>query len=121
MVWLLDATHVRIGKTAYAKQNASFGLTTLRNRHADVSGSTIRFAFRGKRGVEQEVDVNERRLSYVVRQCLEIPGYTLFQYFDNEDRRQPVDSSDVNAYLQEINGDAFSAKDFRTWGCTLTK
>lgn len=119
VVRLLDATHVRIGNTEYAKQNDSFGLTTLRNRHVDVSGSTIRFAFRGKRGVEQEVDVSDRRLSHVVRQCLEIPGYTLFQYFDSEGRRQPVDSSDVNAYLQEISGDAFTAKDFRTWGGTL--
>jgi DNA topoisomerase-1 len=119
VVRLLDSTYVRIGNAVYAKQNKSFGLTTLRNRHVDILGSEIRLEFRGKRGVEQKVQVQDRRLAHIVRQCLEIPGYTLFQFYDDEDKRQPVDSGDVNQYLQEISGDAFTAKDFRTWGGTL--
>jgi DNA topoisomerase I len=119
IVRLLDSTHVRIGNVQYAKQNASFGLTTLRNRHVDISGSKIHFEFRGKSGVEQKLDVKDRRLAHIVRQCMEIPGYTLFQYYDEERKRQPIDSGDVNEYLREVCDDAFTAKDFRTWGGTL--
>jgi DNA topoisomerase I len=119
VVRLLDSSYVRIGNVEYAKENASFGLTTLRNRHVDISGSTIHFEFRGKKGVEQKVDVRDKRLARIVRECLEIPGYTLFQYYDEEGKRQPIDSGDVNEYLQEISGGAFTAKDFRTWGGTL--
>lgn len=119
VVRLLDSTYVRIGNPEYVRQNDSFGLTTLRNRHVDISGSKIHFEFRGKSGKEQKIDITDRRLARIVRQCLEIPGYTLFQYYDEEDKRQPVDSDDVNAYLQEICGEAFTAKDFRTWGGTL--
>jgi DNA topoisomerase-1 len=119
VVRLLDSTYVRIGNMQYAKENASFGLTTLRNRHVEVSGANIRFEFRGKRGIEQRVDIHDKRLARIIRQCLEIPGYTLFQYYDEEGKRQPIDSGDVNAYLHEIAGGAFTAKDFRTWGGTL--
>lgn len=119
VVRLLDSTYARIGNTEYTRQNDSFGLTTLRSRHVDVSGSKIHFEFHGKSGVEQQADVNDRRLARIVRQCLEIPGYTLFQYYDEAGERLPVDSGDVNDYLHEIGGDVFTAKDFRTWGGTL--
>jgi DNA topoisomerase-1 len=116
---LLDSTYVRIGNIAYTRENKSFGLTTLRDRHVDISGSEIRFEFRGKRGVKQRIDIRNKRLARIVRDCQEIPGCTLFQYYDEQNKRQPIDSGDVNEYLHEISGEAFTAKDFRTWGGTL--
>jgi DNA topoisomerase I len=94
-------------------------LTTLRNRHVEVSGSTIRFHFRGKSGVEHEIELNDRRLAKIVKSCRELPGYELFQYIDEEGQRQKVSSEDVNDYLREITGEEFSAKDFRTWAGTV--
>jgi DNA topoisomerase-1 len=119
VVRLLDLTHVRVGNMEYAEQNSSFGLTTLRDRHVAIAGTKIRFEFPGKRGIEQRVDLQDRRLARIVRQCMEIPGYTLFQYYDEQDQPQPIDSGDVNDYLHEICGGGFTAKDFRTWGGTL--
>ena len=119
MTRLLDSTYVRIGNPEYVRQNDSFGLTTLCNRHVDIKGSSIHFEFRGKRGVEQKVDVRDPRLARVVRECLEIPGYTLFQYCDEDGRRHPLESGDVNEYLRTISGGVYTAKDFRTWGGTL--
>jgi len=119
VVRLLGSTYVRIGNPEYARQNDSFALTTLRDRHVDIEGSKIHFEFRGKRGVEQKVDVRDPRLARVVRECLETPGYTLFQYYDEDRKRQPLDSGDVNEYLRMISGGAFTAKDFRTGGGTL--
>lgn len=97
VVRLLDSTYVRIGNTEYTKQNKSFGLTTLRNRHVDIAGSNIHFEFHGKGDVEHKVDVKDRRLAHIVRQCLEIPGHTLFQYYDEQGKRQPIDRDVVLA------------------------
>ncbi len=119
VVRLLDSTYVRIGNPQYAKQNDSFGLTTLRNRHVHVSDSKIHLEFRGKRGVEQQIDVRDKRLARIVRECMEIPGYTVFQYYDEAGKRQPVDSGDINDYLHDLSGGEFTAKDFRTWGGSL--
>jgi len=108
-----------VGNDEYAKANRSFGLTTLRDRHVDVNGSTLRFQFRGKSGKRHSVDVNDRRLARIVRQCRDLPGQELFQYVDEEGRTQDVNSSDVNQYLRDITGTDFTAKDFRTWAATV--
>ncbi|MFJ4372712.1 DNA topoisomerase IB [Pseudomonas japonica] len=115
VIHLLDETLIRIGNTRYAEQNRSYGLTTLRNRHVDVSGSTIRFHFRGKSGIEHEVSVNDRRLARIIKRCLELPGQQLFQYLDENGERHSVTSSDINRYLQELTGAEFTAKHYRTW------
>ena len=119
VVRLLETTFIRVGNVAYAKTNASFGLTTLRGRHVDVSGSTLRFEFRGKGGKRISVDLTDRRLARIVKRCQELPGQELFQYVDADGERQVVDSADVNAYLREIGGEEFTAKDFRTWAGTV--
>lgn len=118
VVQLLELTLIRVGNEEYARTNHSFGLTTLRRRHVAVSKSTIRFEFRGKSGVEHEIDIHDPRLARVVRQCQELPGQELFQYVDENGEVHDIGSSDVNAYLQEISGEAFTAKDFRTWAGT---
>lgn len=115
VVLLLDDTLIRIGNARYAEENRSYGLTTLRNRHVEVSGSTIRFHFRGKSGVEHEVSVNDRRLARIIKRCLELPGQHLFQYLDEDGQRHNVTSSDINRYLQELTGAEFTAKHYRTW------
>jgi DNA topoisomerase-1 len=119
VVRLLEATLIRVGNEEYARQNDSYGLTTLRNEHAAVAGATVRFAFRGKGGKEHEVDVRDRRLAGIVRRCQELPGQTLFGYRDEAGEPQAVASEDVNAYLREIAGQEFTAKDFRTWAGTV--
>lgn len=119
IVRLLDETAIRVGNEEYARENKSFGLTTLRNRHVDISGSTLRFHFRGKSGKEHNVGVRDRKLARAVRHCLELPGYELFQYVDDDGQRHSVDSVDVNDYLREISGQDFTAKDFRTWTGTV--
>jgi DNA topoisomerase-1 len=119
VVRLLESTLIRVGNPEYAKENESFGLTTLRERHVSVEGSTIEFHFRGKGGKLHRVDVRDPRLARVVRQCQDIPGYELFQYVDEDGERQRVDSEDVNDYLREISGQDFTAKDFRTWAGTV--
>ena len=119
IVRLLERTLIRVGNREYARDNGSFGLTTMRVRHVDVNGAAVRFAFRGKRGVEHCVDVHDRRLARIVRQCRELPGHELFQWIDEHGARSPVDSSDVNAYLRELSGEDFTSKDFRTWGGTV--
>ena len=119
VVKLLETTLIRVGNEEYAKQNNSFGLTTLRDRHVDVDGSTLRFEFRGKSGKEHSVEVHDRRLARIVKQCRDLPGQKLFQYLDDDGERQSVSSEDVNAYLRETTGEDFSAKDFRTWGGTV--
>lgn len=116
IVRLLDATCVRIGNRAYARQNGSFGLTTLENRHARANGSTLRLAFEGKSGVRQCVDVDDARVARLVRRCRELPGQTLFQYVDEDGALHRVDSGEVNDYLRAAaGGQDFTAKDFRTW------
>jgi DNA topoisomerase-1 len=115
VVGLLEISLIRVGNVEYAEANGSFGLTTLRARHVRVEGSKLRFEFRGKGGKHHVVDVSDRRLARIVRQCQDLPGHELFQYVDEGGRRQTIGSADVNAYLRESAGDAFTAKDFRTW------
>jgi DNA topoisomerase-1 len=119
VVRLLETTLIRVGNEEYARQNDSFGLTTMRDRHVDVSGTTLRFAFRGKSGITHAVDLTDRRLAKIVKQSQDLPGYELFQYIEEDGTRASIDASDVNAYLKEIAGDEFTAKDFRTWAGTV--
>ena len=119
VVQLLENTRIRIGNEEYAQTNDSFGLTTMRDQHVDISGAKLRFKFRGKSGVNHEIELSDRRLAKIVKRCQDIPGQELFQYLDDDGQHQPIDSADVNAYLQEITGLDFTAKDFRTWGGTV--
>jgi DNA topoisomerase-1 len=120
VVSLLDVTYLRIGNEAYARLNRSFGVSTLRDRHAKVRGDTMRFRFRGKGGRVEERALVDRRLANVVRRCQELPGQELFQYLDPEGEPRPIASDDVNAYLREAAGvEEVSAKDFRTWAATM--
>lgn len=116
---LLEITRIRVGNEEYAQTNKSFGLTTMRDRHVDISGSTIRFKFRGKSGVDHDLELSDRRLAKIVKRCQDIPGQELFQYLDDDKQRQQIDSGDVNIYLREITGLDFTAKDFRTWAGTV--
>jgi DNA topoisomerase I len=119
VVWLLDATLIRVGNEAYARANGSFGLTTLRDRHVAVRGADVRFSFRGKGGKEHVVGVRDRRLAGIIRRLQDLPGQELFQYLGEDGDRRTLDSGDVNAYLHEITGEEFTAKDFRTWAGTV--
>jgi len=110
---------VRVGNDEYARSNKSFGLTTLRDQHVDVKGGTVRFRFRGKSGKLHNVDINDRRLARIIKECRDLPGQELFQYLDDDGDVQDVSSGDVNAYLREITGSDFTAKDFRTWSATV--
>jgi DNA topoisomerase-1 len=116
---LLEATLIRVGNEEYARTNRSFGLTTLRDRHVDIAGATLRFHFRGKSGKEHMVEVNDRRLALIVKRCQEIPGQELFQYYDDAGQRQTIDSADVNEYLRQVTSQDFTSKDFRTWNGTV--
>ena len=119
VVQLLEKTLIRVGNDEYAKQNQSFGLTTMRDGHVDVSGGRVKFSFRGKSGVSHAIDLNDRRLARIVKACRDIPGYDLFQYYDAHGERHAIGSGDVNAYLKEITGQDFTSKDFRTWAGTV--
>jgi len=119
VVRLLETTLIRVGNEEYARNNESFGLTTMRDRHVEVNGSTLRFEFRGKSGVEHIVDFTDRRLARVVKRSQDLPGEEVFQYLDENGERHSIESSDVNNYLREIAGDDFTAKDFRTWAGTV--
>lgn len=119
VVQLLDETAIRIGNEEYARTNQSFGLTTLHQDHVDVTGSTLHFHFVGKAGKEHAIDILDRRVARIVRQVEDLPGQELFQYVDGEGERHSIGSHDVNAYLQEISGEEFTAKDFRTWHGTV--
>ncbi len=119
LVRLLETTFIRIGNEEYARENKSYGLTTMRNRHVDVDGSTVRFKFKGKSGVQHTIGLKDRRLAGIIKRCLDLPGYELFQYLDEDGTHHSVDSADVNAYLAEITNDHFTAKDFRTWAGTV--
>ena len=119
VVRLLETTFIRVGNEEYARENKSFGLTTMRNRHADVEGGEIEFKFRGKSGKDHNISIRDRRLARIVKRCQDLPGQELFQYLDENGDRQTVDSDDVNQYLQEITGQDFTAKDFRTWAGTM--
>lgn len=121
IVALMESTLIRVGNEEYARENKSYGLTTMRNRHVEVKGSNITFTFKGKSRVHHTVNLQDRRLARIVSRCSDIPGYELFQYLDPDGTHHSVDSSDVNQYLQEITGQHFTAKDFRTWaGSVLT-
>jgi DNA topoisomerase I len=119
VVRLLETSLIRVGNEVYQRENGSFGLTTLRNEHVEVVGSTIRFQFRGKSGKEHAIRLTDRRLARAIRRCQELPGQELFQYIDEAGERRTVTSADVNAYLREISGEEVTAKDFRTWGGSL--
>ena len=119
VVRLLEQTLIRVGNDRYAAENGSFGLTTLRKRHADVEGSRVELEFRAKGGKLHSAELRDRRVARLVAACRELPGQRLFQYLDAQGDRHPVGSDDVNAYLQEVTGEDFTAKDFRTWAATL--
>jgi DNA topoisomerase-1 len=119
LVRLLDKTLIRVGNDEYARENHSFGLTTLRRRHVHVQGSTLRFSFRGKSGIEHSIAISDLRLARIVQRCQDLPGQEMFQYVDAFGRRQSITSDDVNGYLREISGRDITAKDFRTWGGTM--
>jgi DNA topoisomerase-1 len=119
VVRLLETTLIRVGNDEYARLNGSYGLTTLEDRHVDVNGSRIAFRFRAKSGVYQKIDIEDQQLARSVRRCRDLPGQRLFQYLDETGRRLTVESGDVNAYLRELTGRDFTAKDFRTWTATV--
>ncbi|MDQ2864635.1 MAG: DNA topoisomerase IB [Candidatus Eremiobacteraeota bacterium] len=119
VVLLLESTRIRIGNDEYAKENDSYGLTTLLNRHARVAGSEVRFSFKGKSGVKHAVSLRDRRLAAIVRACQDLPGQELFGYSDKEGTVRDVSSSDINDYIRRISGGDFTAKDFRTWVGTV--
>ncbi|MCE9553940.1 MAG: DNA topoisomerase IB [Planctomycetes bacterium] len=118
LVRLLEATMIRVGNEEYAKANSSFGLTTLRDRHAAIQGTKLQFRFRGKSGKDHTVEINSPRLARTVKRCQDLPGQELFQYLDEAGERHSIGSADVNAYLREISGEDITAKDFRTWAGT---
>jgi DNA topoisomerase-1 len=119
LVRLLESTLERIGNEEYARTNGSYGLTTLRNRHAKIHGNQVSLEFRGKHGIVRKVRVDDPALARIVRRCADIPGQELFQWLDAAGERHRIDSSDVNGYLGEAGGGPFTAKDFRTWYATL--
>jgi DNA topoisomerase-1 len=119
VVRLLETTLIRVGNEEYARQNRSYGLTTMRDGHASVSGERVRFRFRGKSGRDHVIDLRDRRLSRIVKRCQDLPGQQLFQYVDERGHRRSVESADVNAYLRDVTGGEFTAKDFRTWSGTV--
>ncbi len=119
VVYLLELTRIRVGNEEYARENGSYGLTTLRSRHVAVHGSHIRFHFKGKSGKVHMVDIADRRLARIIAQCTDLPGQELFQYVDEAGELRAIESVDVNEYLRSIAGQEFTAKDFRTWAGTL--
>ena len=119
VVRLLETTLIRVGNEEYAEQNKSYGLTTLQDRHAKINGGKIRFRFRGKSGVQHEIDLDDARLARIVKKCQDLPGEELLQYLDDDGNVRDIGSGDVNEYLREITGQPFTAKDFRTWAGTV--
>jgi len=119
VVRLLDKTLIRVGNDEYARDNDSYGLTTMRSKHVEVKGSTLTFEFKGKSGKVHSIDVSDARAARIVKQCRELPGYELFQYVDEEGQKRTVGSEDVNDYVRDVMGQDFTAKDFRTWAGTV--
>jgi len=119
VVRLLEETRIRVGNDEYRKENGSYGLTTLRNRHVEVIGSEVRFTFRGKSGKHHQVELQDRRLARIIKRFLDIPGQELFKFLGENGEPRAIESSDVNDYLREISGEDFTAKDFRTWSGTI--
>jgi DNA topoisomerase-1 len=118
IVWLLDHLFIRVGNTVYAEENGSYGLTTLRNKHVKVTGSSVHFQFKGKSGKEWRLSHQDRRITRIIRSLQELPGQQLFQYLDDDGGRHQIRSQDVNAYIRETTGGEFSSRQFRTWGAT---
>jgi DNA topoisomerase I len=119
IIWLLEHTFIRVGNKTYAQENGSYGLTTMREKHVEMDGGTVTFNFKGKSGVQHELDVTQPTIVQTIRECIDLPGYELFQYIDEDNNKRHVDAADVNDYLQSHIGSDFSAKDFRTWGGTV--
>ena len=119
VVWLLERTLIRVGTEELSRENKSYGLTTLRRKHVEIDGSELRFEFRGKSGVEHAVTVDDARIARVVQRCHDLRGQVLFQYLDDDGRRQQVEAGDVNDYLRDATGSEITAKDFRTWAGTM--
>lgn len=119
VIWLLDSTLIRIGNADYARDNKSYGLTTLRHRHVSIDAGALRFQFRGKSGVEHDVAVDDPKIARIIRRCMALPGHDLFQYRDAEGQRHTVDSTAINAYLKTASGGDFTAKDYRTWAASV--
>ncbi|MCY0386428.1 DNA topoisomerase IB [Robbsia sp. Bb-Pol-6] len=119
VVRLLDTTLIRVGNADYARENHSFGLTTLRNRHVKIQAGAVRFQFRGKSGVHHDVAVTDPKVARIIKRCMELPGHELFQYLDDGGERHTVDSSAINDYLRVCSGGEFTAKDYRTWAGTV--
>lgn len=119
IVTLIDQTYIRVGNEKYAKQNNSYGVTTLRSKHTDVTGDTVTFNFIGKSGKENTKQVTDKRIASIIKHLDELPGHEIFRYQDSENAMHDIHSTDVNAYIKSIMGDEFTAKDFRTWGGTL--
>ena len=115
IVSVMEQTHIRVGNQEYAKENKSYGLTTMRNKHVRVDGSEITFDFQGKSRVHHTISLQDRKLARVIKQCSDLPGYELFQYLDPDGNHHAIDSNDVNEYLRDVTGQHFTAKDFRTW------
>jgi DNA topoisomerase-1 len=119
IISIMDRTYIRVGNDSYARDNGSYGLTTLRSKHTTVEGSTVTFDFIGKSGKHHVKQITDRALARIVRQLDNLPGYEVFKYYDAEGHLRDVKSTDVNAYIKEVMGEEFSAKDFRTWAGTL--
>jgi DNA topoisomerase I len=119
VVRLLETTLIRVGNDDYAKQNGSYGLTTLRNRHVQVAGTELRFSFKGKSGKSWQLRIADGRIARILRECQDLPGQELFQYVDEDGQRRGIDSGDVNEYLREVANSDVTAKDFRTWAGTV--
>jgi DNA topoisomerase-1 len=119
IVRLLDQEYLRVGNESYARDNQSFGATTLRSRHAKILGRRVMMRFKGKHGIEREISITDNNLARIVRRCHDLPGQHLFQYRDDHGEAQPISSSDVNDYIREAMGEDFTAKHFRTWGASV--
>jgi DNA topoisomerase-1 len=120
IIRLLDTSLIRVGNEEYVRENGSFGLTTMRNQHVEVGEAKIHFHFKGKSGKEHSIDVSDRQLAKIVKRCQALPGQELFQCVDENKELRPVESNDVNDYLRRVGGQEFTAKDFRTWGGSVT-
>lgn len=119
VVSLMERTNIRIGNNIYEKMYGSFGLTTLKDKHVEIKGQKIRFSFKGKKGIYHDIDLKNRKLAKAVKNCRDIPGKELFQFYDEEGKRHAIESGMVNDYIKEISGEDFTAKDFRTWSGTV--
>ena len=119
VISLMERTYIRVGSGEYEKQNGSHGITTLKDKHVVIAGDTIRFSFKGKKGVSHDITLKSKRLARIVKNCREIPGSELFQYYDEEGNKHPIDSGMINSYIKDTTGMDFTSKDFRTWAGSL--